>query len=118
MKYPNVCEFNSLYNTTPTINKNKIYIKTSFRIIKKFAPFSFFYFYQTSHFSTGFILEPGLQLKLSEKSGKFDNGPMTRYFGGEWGSFSICRLIVSSVIAEHQTFEHIFDVIKLSFCVY
>lgn len=28
---------------------------------------------------------------------------MTRNFGGECGSFSICKLVVSSVTAEHHT---------------
>lgn len=59
--------------------------------------------YQTSHFSLGFIFEPSGQLNSSANSGRFDKEPMTRKFGGECGSFSIWRLIVSSVTDEHHT---------------
>lgn len=61
-------------------------------------------FYQISHLDTGFMGDPSGQLNSSENSGKLDKGPMTRNCGGEWGSFSICRLVVSSVVAEHQTY--------------
>lgn len=61
--------------------------------------------YQTSHFSAGFMRDPTGQLNSLENSGRFDSDPMTRKFGGECGSFSICKFIVSSVIDEHQTWN-------------
>lgn len=60
-----------------------------------------------SHLLVGFIGDPNLHWNSSENSSKFDNGPMTRNFGGEWGSFSICKFVVSSVTAEHQTYENL-----------
>uniref|UniRef100_A0A182JAW7 Uncharacterized protein n=1 Tax=Anopheles atroparvus TaxID=41427 RepID=A0A182JAW7_ANOAO len=51
----------------------------------------------------GFIPVPSGQPKVSENSRRFDSGPITRYFGGECESFSICSVVVSSVTAEHQT---------------
>lgn len=61
-------------------------------------------FYHISHLLVGFIGDPNLHWNSSENSFEFDSGPMTRNFGGECGSFSICRLVVSSVTAEHQTY--------------
>lgn len=46
---------------------------------------------------------PAAQLNSLANSFRFDNGPITRNFGGECGSFSISKLVVSSVTAEHQT---------------
>lgn len=59
--------------------------------------------YQTSHLLSGFIGEFAGHLNSFENACKFDNGPMTRNLGGACGSFSICRFVVSSVTAEHQT---------------
>lgn len=39
--------------------------------------------YQTSHFDSGFILEPVGQLNSVENSTMFDRGPITLYFGGQ-----------------------------------
>lgn len=61
------------------------------------------FLYHISHLSRGFIGEPIGQLNSFENSFKFDNEPMTRNRGGECGSFSICKLVVSSVTAEHHT---------------
>lgn len=61
--------------------------------------------YHISHLSRGFIGEPNGQLNSCENSFKFDNEPITRNFGGECGSFSICKFVVSSVTAEHQTYK-------------
>lgn len=65
--------------------------------------FTAYVIHQISHLLVGFIGDPNLHWNSSENSAKLDNGPMTRNFGGECGSFSICRLVVSSVTAEHQT---------------
>uniref|UniRef100_A0A182QDW6 Peptidase S1 domain-containing protein n=1 Tax=Anopheles farauti TaxID=69004 RepID=A0A182QDW6_9DIPT len=59
--------------------------------------------YHTTHFSSGFMPVPSGQWNVSENSFRFESGPITRYLGGEWESFSICRVVVSSVTAEHQT---------------
>lgn len=40
-----------------------------------------------------------------ENSLRFAIDPMTLNRGGEWESFSICRLVVSSVTEEHQTWN-------------
>jgi len=72
--------------------------------------------YHISHLFFGFIGDPNLQWNSSENSNKLDNGPMTRNFGGECGSFSICRLVVSSVTAEHQTCAN--ETKKSCLCVY
>lgn len=49
---------------------------------------------------------PAGQLKVSANSGRFDKDPITRKFGGECGSFSICKPMASSVIEEHHTFKN------------
>lgn len=65
---------------------------------------SFYSFYHISHLTVGFIGVPSLQWNSSENSGKLDNVPITRNCGGECGSFSICKFVVSSVTAEHHTY--------------
>lgn len=59
--------------------------------------------YHTSHFLTGFILDPRGQLKTWENSARLVRGPTTRKLAGEWASFSRRSLVASSVLVEHQT---------------
>lgn len=71
--------------------------------------------YHTSHLFFGFILDPTGQENSWENSGRLDRGPITRNWGGEWGSFSICKFVASSVLEEHHTYKKIYDSSRYSF---
>lgn len=59
--------------------------------------------HQISHLFFGFIGEPTGHRNSLENASKFDRVPITRNCGGACGSFSISKLVVSSVIVEHHT---------------
>lgn len=62
-------------------------------------------FHHTSHLFFGFIFDALGQENSWENSGRFDSGPITRNRAGEWGSFSICKFVASSVLEEHHTYK-------------
>ncbi len=56
-----------------------------------------------AHFFTGFIGDPGGQLKALENSAVLDSVPMTRYSLGVCGSLRSCSFSASGVFTEHHT---------------
>ena len=57
-------------------------------------------YHQTRHFSAGFIGDPTGQFQSLANSGRFEKGPLTRQFEGEWGSVRIWVLRAAGLETE------------------